>query len=56
MGLVEKYIERLQDAWDNGGLSAMNDIIEEAANDDRITNDDYQTVYAAGMDIVANYG
>ena len=46
MTLVEKYIERLKEVH---AIEDMNRIIEEAANDNRLTTEEYQIVYLTGI-------
>ncbi len=49
MTLMEEYIKRITEA---DTLSEINDIVEEAANDDRITNEEYQKIYSYALDMV----
>jgi len=49
MTLVDKYIERLKEVH---AIEDMNRIIEEAANDNRLTTEEYQTIYLAGIRMV----
>jgi len=49
MKMVDWYIQRLVNAV---SLSVMNDIVEEAANDDRLTNEEYQRIYLEALKMV----
>ena len=49
MEVVAEYLRRLANAV---SLSVMNDIVEEAANDDRLTNEEYEMVYAESLKMV----
>ena len=46
MTLVEQYLERLQKAT---SLSELNDIVDEAAEDDGLSNGEYEEVYMEGL-------
>lgn len=46
MTLVEKYLERLQKAT---SLAELNEIVDEAAEDDALTNGEYEDVYLEGL-------
>jgi len=47
--IVNEYLRRLADAV---SLSVMNDIVEEAAHDDRLTNEEYQIIYREALMMV----
>jgi len=50
MSLYDKYRVRLEKA---ASLSDMNNIIEEAANDDRLMNWEYEELYTDALILVA---
>lgn len=52
MTLVEKYIERLHKAET---LADLNEIVDEAANDDRLTNGEYEVVYEESFRMIREY-
>jgi len=49
MNLVNEYVQRLANAV---SLSVMNDIVEEAAHDDRLTNAEYEEIYLEALRLV----
>ena len=49
MTLIEGYLERLRKAT---SISELNDVVDEAANDDGLTNGEYEEVYTESLNIV----
>ena len=47
--MYQEYIRRIAEA---DSIAALNDIVEEAANDETITNAEYQEVYNAALEAI----
>ena len=47
--MYQEYIKRIAEA---DSIAALMDIVEEAANDETITNTKYQKVYAAALEAI----
>lgn len=47
--MYQEYIKSIAEA---DSITALNDIVEEAANDETITNTEYQEVYSAALEAI----
>lgn len=47
--MYQEYIKRIAEA---NSIAVLNDIVEEAANDETITNTEYQEVYDAALQAI----
>lgn len=47
--MYHEYIRRMAEA---DSITALNDVVEEAANDETITNTEYREVYDAALEAI----